>query len=90
LSETGASNAGVVAGVLGFVLVILYALRKLKTLSIILFSLFAFFMMAMVIELVPWLHVEPVYSLLHGFLEAIPNYLSDITSYFKQLLGALV
>lgn len=69
--------------------IIIYALNKLKLLSTLAVILLAVVLLFLVMAFVPALQVEPVYSLLKGFFEGLPDMVGKIVDYVTRLIGGL-
>ena len=73
-------------GSIGLIMFILGKLRLVTKLALVFLALvFTFILMAVI----PALQIEPIYSLLKGFFEAVPDFIGKLTYYFGRLLGGL-
>jgi len=87
--DAATANSGTTAFLVGALVVILYIIRKLRTVMYVLAILFGAFLAGFIVIAVPQLHVEPIYSILVSFFEALPSYVGDTTGFFRRLLGAI-
>lgn len=76
-----------IAIALALIAVIMYALSKLKLLSTVGVIFLAIVLTFLAMALVPALQVEPVYSALKGFFEALPTWLENFFGYMGRLMG---
>jgi len=73
-------------GSIGLIMFILGKLRLVTKLALVFLALvFTFILMAVI----PALQIEPIYSLLKGFFDAIPGFFGKLIGYFEKLLGGL-
>jgi len=87
--DAATASSGTTAFLVGALLVVLYVIRKLRTVMLFLVVLFAAFVASFVIMAVPQLHIEPLYSILLGFYQALPSYVGDTAGFFRRLMGAV-
>ncbi|MFZ7138679.1 MAG: hypothetical protein ACOWW1_09725 [archaeon] len=73
--------------VIAFLIVIVSILGKTKSITTILVIFGCFIVLFLVMSAVPMLQVEPVYSMIYGLFENLPQYLNDFVNYLKSLLG---
>jgi hypothetical protein len=72
---------------LALIALIMYGLSKLKLISTIAVVFLAVVMVFLVMTFVPALQIEPVYGLLKGFFEGLPDLLSKAVGYISKMLG---
>ncbi len=78
-----------IAIALALIAAVIFTLNKIKVLNTVAIVFLAVILTFLVMALVPALQIEPVYSMLKGFLYALPQLFGNLIDYLGKMFGGL-